>query len=55
MKTFLLFLCIAASALAAPQLVVRGPDGAVLAEGATLDFGTLDTGVVSLVSPDPEQ
>lgn len=34
----------AASALAAPQLVVRGPDGAVLAEGATLDFGILDTG-----------
>ena len=34
----------AASALAAPQLVVRGPDGAVLGEGATLDFGTRDTG-----------
>lgn len=45
MKTFLLFLCMAASALAAPQLLVRGPDGAVLAEGATLDFGILDTGV----------
>lgn len=44
MKTFLLSLCMAASALAAPQLVVRGPDGAVLADGATLDFGLLDTG-----------